>query len=227
MAPQAGGVSMKWNIVFFACACNTFAAGFISVFMSIVNPELAMFTFTSELFLMFFGLLMVILDAPIPLQTLHTWKNTMSIRSNIYKYLLFLTRFTGRGFWYLFLGTMIWAALFDHPTCQFLGAIMSIFSCTVGLVALVFGLTLSYRLNRVRKQVQHQPGDVMLGCPPAGFSSVQFKHFCEVKDSTVTFSDAELEYAINGLSLNMQEMDGKVTRDEYAVWVQPGYMQLL
>merc|ERR1719162_2514938 len=200
-------MSMSWNLIFFACACNTFIAGFISVFMSIINPELAMFTFTSELFLMFFGLLMVILDAPIPQQTLHTWKYTMNARINIFKFLLFLTRFTGRGFWYLFLGSMIWAALFDHPTCQVLGAIMSIFSCAVGLAALVYGIILSHRLNKVRVQIQNQPNTAMQGCPPAGFSKVQFKIFCEKKDSTVQFTEIEWDYVINGLSLNMQEMD--------------------
>jgi len=227
MAPTPGGVPMTWNLVFFACAVNTFAAGFISVFMSIINPELAMFTFTSELFLMFFGLLMVILDAPIPQQTLHTWKYTMNARINIFKFLLFLTRFTGRGFCYLFLGSMIWAALFDHPTCQVLGAIMSIFSCAVGLGALIFGIILSHKLDKVRKQVQLQPGDIMQGCPPSGFSKVQFRLFCESKDSTVQFTDGDLDYVINGLSLNMQEMDGKVTKDEFGAWLSKGGMQLL
>jgi len=170
---------------------------------------------------------MVILDAPIPPQTLHTWKHTMGLRQSIFKFLLFLTRFTGRGFWYLFLGSMIWAALYDHPTCQVLGAIMSIVSCVVGIAAPVFGFMLSWKLDRVRKQIQQQPGDPMQGCPPSGFSKVQFELFCKDKDNTVVFTDQELDYVINGLSLNMQEMDGKVMRDEFAAWLSPGKMQCL
>ena len=41
---------------------------------------------------------------------------------------------------------MIWAVLFDHPTCHVLGATMSNVSCVVGLAALVFGILSSHKL---------------------------------------------------------------------------------
>merc|ERR1719337_512246 len=65
--------------------------------------------FVTVLFQLFFGLLMVVLDFPIP----HPSPMLANVRAHIYKFFLFLTRFTGRGLWYLFLGTMIFATLFD------------------------------------------------------------------------------------------------------------------
>ena len=76
---------------------------------------------------------------------------------------------------YSILGSMFWASPFYHPTCKVLGAIMPMFSSVVGLAAFVFGIILSHKLDKVRKQVQLQHGDIMQGCPPGGFSKVQFK----------------------------------------------------
>ena len=84
--------------VVFACAANSFAAGLFSVFKSIDNLELAMLTFSCALFLMCLcGLVMDVLDAPIPQVTLHTCKYAMGARLIMFKLFLFLTHFTERS----------------------------------------------------------------------------------------------------------------------------------
>ena len=57
--------------------------------------------------------------------------------------------------------------------------------------SLVFAINLSHKLDKVRKQVQFEPGDIKEGSPSGGFSKVQLKLNCESKCSTLTFQDGE------------------------------------
>ena len=68
---------------------------------------------------------------------------------------------------YSILGSMIWASPVNHPTCKVLGAIMPICSSVVGLAVFVIGIIRSHKLDKARKQVQLQHGDIM--------QKVQFK----------------------------------------------------
>merc|ERR1711976_1132874 len=90
---------VSWKILFFVAACDVFAGGLLAVIIGIQKIGQP-FTFTSEVFLLLFGVVMLVLDTPVP--------KTEDVKDLIYKHMLFLTRFTGRGFWYMYLGTMIW-----------------------------------------------------------------------------------------------------------------------
>merc|ERR1719160_2021600 len=106
-------------------------------------------SFMSESFLVMFGLLMVVLDLPFGA----TSPRANMVRDSIYKYMLFLTRFTGRGLWYCFLGTMIWSALFDLNISWYLGFMLGLFVVFIGLVTMFKGIRLSLKLDMVRKQI--------------------------------------------------------------------------
>merc|ERR1739848_384984 len=97
-----------WSLWFFLGAIDVFAAGVIAVVCMIIKIQPAMFTFTSELFLLVFGFIMLISDFPLnQCGRPDKWKMTVSMKKSIFKFMLFLTRFTGRGLWYMFLGTMV------------------------------------------------------------------------------------------------------------------------
>merc|ERR1719451_249416 len=103
----------------------------------------APFSFTSQVFLLVFGLLMLVLDFPLP----HPSPNLAMVRNNIYKFMLFMTRFTGRGIWYTFLGTMIFGALYDLNISWFLGVLIGGYVVVLGIVTTCYGLILSRKLN--------------------------------------------------------------------------------
>merc|ERR1719236_392889 len=102
-----GGIEkrMTWRLLFFVAACCVFAAGVIAVLSLLFKFPPAPMSFLSECFLLIFGFLMVICDLPFS----HPNPSINMVRNSIYKYLMFLTRFTGRGVWYCFLGTMVWS----------------------------------------------------------------------------------------------------------------------
>jgi len=219
---QESGIEkrMSWKLLFFVAACCTVAAAVISITYLISNFEFAPCSFLSEIFLLFFGCVMLALDIPIadPIAALG------AIRFHTYKFMLFLTRFTGRGLWYVFLGTMIWGALWDLNISWFLGFSMGLYVILLGIVSMVYGFRLSFKLDNVRKALMDgssKPPD----CPEGGFSKEQFKENVLAVHTSVgsptQFTDDEVDYIMNGLSFTATN-DGLITMDEYWFWLQPG-----
>lgn len=219
---QSSGIEkrMTWKLLFFVAACCTTAAAVIALVYLISNMKFAPCSFVSELFLLFFGFLMLVLDIPFRDPFAHFG----TVRFAIYKLFLFLTRFTGRGLWYVFLGTMIWAALWDLNISWFLGFTMGLYVILLGIVSLIYGFQLSFKLDNVRKAILEH--DASPPKPPeGGFSKQQFKDVVLAYHATAgkpsSFSDDEVDYVMNGLSFTPQN-DQMITIDEYMFWLQPG-----
>merc|ERR1712070_92630 len=171
----------------------------------------------SEVFLLFFGSLLLVLDIPFPIQS----PMYLQVKDNIYKFMLFLTRFTGRGFWYMYLGTMVWAALWDQDESKFLGFVMSMFPIILGAIAIVQGMRLSIRLETVRKKLLEEQMIVN-----HSMSKEDFGKMCSERG--VTFSEKDLAYVVNGLSLTAKN-DGIVDQKEFQAWCggPGGFIQLI
>lgn len=209
--------NMSWKVLFFAAACCTLVAATISILYFVFTFSWAPMSFTTILFMGVFGCLMVVLDFPIP----HPSPHLAAVRANIYKFLLFLTRFTGRGVWYLFLGTLIFATLFDLEISYFFGICLGGYVGVLGLVTLVFGIRLSQKLDAVRQAL-------LCGnqsCPPQGYGMETFRQLA-AQEAKVEFTDDELTYVFNGLSFNPMN-DGIITPEEYKQWLLPGRMEIV
>merc|ERR1719440_2163000 len=76
--------NMSWKILFFLAGCCTLAAATISILFMIFSFEFAPFSFTTILFMLLFGILMVILDFPVPRPS----PALASVRAHIYKFFL-------------------------------------------------------------------------------------------------------------------------------------------
>lgn len=216
--------SVGFKILFFIAAIDVFAGGVLAVVINIIHPRLAIFTFTSELFLVFFGFVMLVLDAPVPIARF------AAIKDEIYKKLLFLTRFTGRGFWYMYLGTMIWAALWDQDLNKILGFVMALYPIILGIVAVVKGISLSLRLEKVRKEALSSHAKTRIdSCENKQMNKADFATFCN-DFGRQNFGDHDLDYLINGLSLTAKN-DGKIDVKEWNAWLsgtaQDSLLQLI
>jgi len=225
-SPQAGPMqgqavagiakNISWKILFFVAACCVLAAAVISIISLIFSFTWAPVSMLTQLFLLVFGLLMLVLDFPVPPN-----QQLAMIRFNIYKFLLFMTRFTGRGMWYLFLGTMVFAAMWDLEHYYFIGFVLSGYISVLGLVVLIFGWRLSCKLNEVRKALQLAP----VQCPQGGFGYEGFSELARQANQT-SFTSDELVYVFNGLSFSPLN-DGVLTPDEYMLWLTPGRMEIV
>jgi len=216
--------SVGFKLMFLIAAIDVFCGGVLAVVINIIRPRPAIFTFTSELFLVFFGFVMLVLDAPAPSARF------AAIKDEIYKKLLFLTRFTGRGFWYMYLGTMIWAALWDQNLNKVLGFIMALYPIILGIVAVAKGISLSLRLEKVRKAALSNNAKARIeSCENKKMDKAEFSNFCQ-QFGNQNFDDHDLEYLINGLSLTARN-DGKIDMKEWNAWLsgtpQDSLLQLI
>lgn len=209
--------NMSWKWLFFGGAACTLAAAVINILVMIVHHEFEPFSFTTVLFLLVFGFLMLVLDFPIP----HPSESLAAVRAGIYKFLLFMTRFTGRGIWYLFLGSLIFATLVDLKISAFFGIILAGYVGILGVVALFFGLHLSLRLEKVRQVLLIEKQQ----CPGHGFDPSVFKNICK-QSAQQDFTDDELAYIFNSLSFSSGN-DGIIKPDEYNAWLSPGKMEIV
>lgn len=213
------------KVGFFIGAVFVVTAAVYAIIHYCHNPAWAPATFFGNLFLLIFGLLMMVLDFPIP----HPNKSLVSIRDYIYKFVLFMTRFTGRGMWYLFLATLVFSTLWDGGASWVLGLIFTGYLILLGIAALYKGGTMSYRLNKVREEIlkSNRSAEHYLAPSQNCLSKVQFNAMVEsVMHEQKFFSDDELDYVINALSFT-PENDGKVSMEEIEYWLSDGPMMIV
>merc|ERR1719198_1107975 len=92
-------------------------------------------------YLEIFGLIMLMLDAPIQTPLVD------KIKMGTTKYMMFLTRFIGRGITYIFLGCMLCGSLWDNNVSPLLGFIIFGTLVAVGAGAIFYGYKTTAKLN--------------------------------------------------------------------------------
>merc|ERR1719161_3180963 len=100
---------------------------------------------------MMFGILMFALDFPVPNE------KVKMVRTHIYTFVLFMTRFVGRGVWYMFLGTMVFASLWDNGISPLLGFFLGGYIIILGGVTTFRGFQISRKLESLRIALKMKP----------------------------------------------------------------------
>ncbi|CAD7929745.1 unnamed protein product [Amoebophrya sp. A25] len=136
----------------------------------------------------------------------------------IYKACLFLTRFIGRGVFYLFLGCMVCGNLWDNNSLPFLGFIIFGFLSAVGVCAIYYGVRLTKKLDTVRKALLNRGGPTPSICPPQGMPIAKFGELA-LKIQGIAFTNEELGYIANALSQSIHA-DDVITQAEFEFWLK-------
>jgi len=215
--------SSPWKIPFFVAALCVIAAAILAILDLSMSMEFAPFDFINQVYLVIFGLLMLTLDLPIPCAS----PRFTQVRMNIHRFLLFMTRFTGRGFWYMFLGTMVFGSLWDLKISKLLGFILGGYIIILGAISFGYGIRLSLRLDGVRQKFKEgkSKGNENIKCPAMGFDRDTFKEKAVALNGTV-FADYEMEYIMGGLSWT-PGYDGHISKEEVDEWVAAKRMVVL
>lgn len=214
--------SWTWKLGFFVAASCTAAAGIIGTINRALTP-FATFDFVNEVYLLIFGGLMLVIDAP------EVHPRMRDVKLVIYKYLLFMTRFTGRGFWYIFLGVSIFGSLWDENISPFLGFLLGGYVVILGFASVYYGAEKSFKLERVRKAVMARGGNSSTNqyetlCPPQGLTAEDFNELANSM-AGIRFSEEELQYVLNAFSFTIKA-DNLISREEFAEWTK-GRMTVL
>lgn len=224
--------TMKWKLFFFIGSLIVLVTGVSCTLFWILHLQWAPAQFMTTLFLLLFGVLMVVLDFPIPNPTQRDWPNLVSTRDHCYKFVLFMTRFMGRGMWYVFLATMVFAALWDTNISWFFGGLFTFYLVLLGAIALWKGYLISMQLDKARNILlrEKETGgslDHYIAPTQPGLNKVQFKALLKnLTNEEELFSDDDLDYVLNALSF-VPSSDGIVSREEFNYWVTPGLMLMV
>jgi len=232
---QASGIAaiekqVKWKFLFFFGAICVLAASVVTLLHYVIlfghADTWSPCTFISTTFLLAFGFLMMVLDIPMPKPN----DTLLDIRNHIYSFALFMTRFTGRGMWYLFLSSHVWVALYDTGVSTFLGIVLTLYLVILGACALAKGAILSKKLHEVRMKIKASdigPEAFMARSMP-GLSKEQFKEMVKTvsKSETDVFTDDDVSYVINALSFTPSS-DEQVSLEEYKYWMMEGPMTIV
>lgn len=200
---------MTWKLLFFVAACCVTAGGVIGFFGFI--SDLNIFALLDDIYLIIFGCMMLVVDFPIKQRNLQIFKLA------IYGNFLFMTRFTGRGIWYLFLGCMTFGTLYDNGFSQFLGIFLGGYIVVVGIIAIVYGVTLSNKLEKVRTQIRNHRDQIHI--PEQGLTGQQFNaQVSRICGDTYSFSPEEINFVLNALSFS-PDADDVLKIDEFDEWM--------
>jgi len=215
---------VRWSWGFFIAALLVFGVGVGTSVYWFGHPAFAPATFVNEIFLIMFGALMIVLDFP---QSEHPTaafaKHFQATRMHIYKFVLFMTRFTGRGVWYLFLATMVFSELYDAGVNGFLGAVCTLYLVILGGLAIFKGVVMTQKLQRVREAIIDSGKGVehFIARGQTGLSREQFKAMVLNVTNEEPFTPDEVDYVMSALAFT-PEQPGHVTVDECAYWLSQG-----
>jgi len=193
--------ALRMDIWWFAAACCVMLGGVIGT-LDLLFTAFAPLDLIDEVYLIIFGGVMFALDAPV------NFKKFIEFKQDVHKFAKFLTRLTGRGVWYIFMGTMTFASLWENSISYFLAVVLGFFVFGVGVASTTIGVVKSRKLEKVRLNVyQHkQKGGLAQlyqqhakNSPTMGLTQQEFNDMCGSMRG-VGFSPDELSAIFNALT---------------------------
>jgi len=171
----------------------------------------------NQAFLIIFGMFLAVIDMPDGF----TIKAVKELKDMIFKHFLFMTRFTGRGIWYLFLGCSIYTSLDTEFFA--VGLIFGLYVACLGISSIIFGIKKTLALENYRQAIKMREDPDM--CPAGGWSKEDFRKNAGAHQGQ-TWDDEMMGYVLNALSLSIKA-DDHVSKDEFENWLNEPLMALL
>lgn len=212
--------SYQMGLLWFAAACCVMLGGIIGT-LSLVFTEFKPADILDEVYLILFGTAMGVFDFPI------SFSFVILHRFYINKYARFLTRLTGRGVFFIFLGTMTFASLWNNSISYFLALVLGFFVVGVGIFSALLGFSKSRRLERIRKKIVGPPNLLeekykrFAVSSQEGLSQQEFKELALDVDQLV-LEEGDLKLVFNALSRSPK--CDRISKADLEEWEgTPGY----
>jgi hypothetical protein len=251
MPPQTNypgaGASMQtttsMNLVFFVAACVIMVAALIdSICLLLSGDVLEALELT---YLVIFGAILAVLDTPF----FKTIKLMGDLRMYIGKYINLVTRVTGKGITFVFLGSTLFCTIVGTCGNQ-VWKVLAFFICAVpvlvGIAAIVIGIMKSQKLSKARQhlatgalqQRYEQYAQTFRG-PQGGLTPQEFNGLT-MENGGFKWEDADLKLIFGALVSNPtwrinpaaqqgpngRESEPKIPREDLLNWVQGGMVWL-
>jgi len=212
------GASGTVDFFLMSAACCVLMAGLVGFIGTMLTSRL--FDLIDNIYLLFFGSIMFVLDNPANFQGL------VQAQRIIFKYCKFLEMFTGKGLWYMFLGTMVFATLWTQNIWSFGGFVLGLWVFGIGAFATVLGVTKSRKLERVRTEAYAKKADVQQlythyarAYPRDGMTGEEFD-IMVMQVSGIQFTPTEIDSVFNALASGRNGQ--LLTPSDLQEWVHSG-----
>merc|ERR1740130_256880 len=132
------------TLVWFAAACCIILGGFLGALILLFQFELI--DFIEQMYILLFGIVLAILDTPV----MGNHGLVLEVQQTVARQCNLLTRVTGKGVVYLFVGSLIWASWLNNMVTGFsifIAVIFGIVVCAVGVFSTMVGIKKSYDIN--------------------------------------------------------------------------------
>jgi len=239
-------VTSDWSVAFFMAAVSVMLGAFVGAICLFFSFELVDFLEMSYLFI--FGGVLALMDTP----CFKAMKTVKDHREYFSKYVNLLTRVTGKGITFLFLGTSLFSSMWDNlegAGLEFLAFVLCLLPVLVGLAALVIGFIKSSKLNRARAQMVQAETDLAMiynqyartyPGEQGGLIMLEFNDLTN-KFAGIKWEDADLKLIFNALvsnpawrpsNVSAQSQYGqtvemaKIPREDLVAWVRGGMVWL-
>jgi len=229
------------NLQFFAASCCVIVAGVYSFFYSLIHvfnsfrPLDGLF----DLYLVFFGILMFLLDAPLNFKCLIRFKIAVG------RFARLLNRLTGKGVWFIFLGCNTFIILYHRTHTpgekasnlnMFWAILLGGYVTGLGIYAAGVGLLKSKRWDRARIKFRElgthgamQTMDRHKLTSMHGLTETEFLEMC-IDVSGISFDITESALMFNALTtentsdLKEDSAGALLTSGNFAEWLEDGVL---
>jgi hypothetical protein len=219
---SAASYVYPWSFMWFGAALCVMTGAVISFINLVISLEWV--DALEMAYLFFFGLLLATIDTPFlsSLTIVHT------IRQGAHRFVALLTRMTGKGVVYMFLGCTLWSSMWANLEGAFILLLAVILGSCIflaGLISVFLGVCKSVNLNHVRLELhKHGNWEQMYQThaktnPYMGMTKEEFNKMAQYLRG-VSFEGTDLNFVMNCLSTdpNRQFLTAKDLED----WAKQG-----
>lgn len=238
--PRQMPTTTSMNLVFFVAACSVMLGAFIGGTLLLFSWELV--DFLEMTYLLAFGAILAVLDTPF----FKAIKIISDMKMYVGKYVALLTRVTGKGLAFIFLGSSLFTGMWDNLEGGFqlfLSVVLCLGPAVVGLAALVIGILKSKKLNMAKRKLDPNTLDQRYDQwartypgPQGGLTQQEFNGLT-AEAGADTWEDADLKLIFNALVSNPTqrmtapsstggETEAKIPREDLKTWVSSGVVWL-
>jgi len=219
---SAASYVYPWSFMWFGASLCVVTGSTISFVNLVISLEWV--DALEMAYLFFFGLLLATIDTPL----CPTFNFVNTIRQGAHRYVALLTRMTGKGIVYMFLGCTLWSSMWSNLEGAFILLLAVIFGSLIfvaGLVSVFLGVCKSVALNHVRLELQkHQNWDQMYDTnaktnPGMGMTKEEFNKMAQYLRG-VSFEGTDLNFVMNCLSTDPNRQF--LTRKDIEDWAIQG-----
>lgn len=212
-----------WSFMWFGASICVMIGSFISFMNEIMSLEWVDALEMAYLFL--FGVLLAVVDTPLFTSVMVV----THIRQAVNRFVAILTRVTGKGVVYIFLGCTLWSSMWSNLEggfLLFLAIFLGMIIFLTGIISVILGIFKSRNLNVVRLELkkegnlQQQYNQFARMYNGAGLTPEEFERMSLSLPQAVRFEGSDLRLVFGGLSSDPNRMF--ISQEDLQSWVMGG-----